>query len=115
MNYMGRAARMQRHHKRNKGSTAINLVSMIDMLTVLVFFLLVYSTERIEVLSSSKDVQLPKSIAETQVHHAVVPMRFLRNLHYIRKHFVFHCGLRCCYSSATRSQLFQKKQRMISH
>ncbi len=36
---------MQRHHKRHKGEGGINLVSMIDMLTVLVFFLLVYSTE----------------------------------------------------------------------
>jgi biopolymer transport protein ExbD len=71
MKYMGRAARMQRHHKRHKGSASINLVSMIDMLTVLVFFLLVYSTEQIEVLPSTKDVQLPESIAEAQVHHAV--------------------------------------------
>jgi len=69
---MGRAARMQRHHKRHKGDAAINLVSMIDMLTVLVFFLLVYSSEQVEVLPSSKDVQLPKSIAEAPVHHAVV-------------------------------------------
>ena len=65
MKYMGRAARMQRHHKRHKGDAVINLVSMIDMLTVLVFFLLVYSTEAVEVLPSSKDVQLPESIAET--------------------------------------------------
>jgi biopolymer transport protein ExbD len=73
MDYMGRAARMQRHHKRHKrGDAAINLVSMIDMLTVLVFFLLVYSTEQVEVLPSSKDVQLPTSIAETEVHHAVI-------------------------------------------
>jgi biopolymer transport protein ExbD len=72
MHYMGRAARMQRHHKRHKGDAVINLVSMIDMLTVLVFFLLVYSTEQIEVLPSSKDVQLPVSIAETPIHHAVV-------------------------------------------
>ena len=73
MKYMGRAARMQRHHKRHKGDASINLVSMIDMLTVLVFFLLVYSTEQIEVLPSSKDVQLPESIAEKQiVHQAVV-------------------------------------------
>jgi biopolymer transport protein TolR len=72
MKYLGRASRMQRHHKRNKGAFAINLVSMIDMLMVLVFFLLVYSTEQIEVLPSSKDVKLPQSIAEAQVHHAVV-------------------------------------------
>jgi biopolymer transport protein ExbD len=72
MHYMGRAARMQRHHKRHKGNIAINLVSMIDMLTVLVFFLLVYSTEQVEVVPSSKDVQLPQSIAETPINHAVV-------------------------------------------
>ncbi|HZF28919.1 MAG TPA: biopolymer transporter ExbD [Gammaproteobacteria bacterium] len=73
MKYMGRAARMQRHHKRHKGDASINLVSMIDMLTVLVFFLLVYSTEQIEVLPSAKDVQLPESTAEKQiVHQAVV-------------------------------------------
>src|SRR5262245_33781112 len=73
MKWMGRAARMQRHHKRHKGDASINLVSMIDMLTVLVFFLLVYSTEQIEVLPSSKDLQLPESIAETPiVHQAVV-------------------------------------------
>jgi biopolymer transport protein ExbD len=72
MKWMGRAARMQRHHKRHKGDASINLVSMIDMLTVLVFFLLVYSTEQIEVLPSSKDVQLPESIAEAPIKHEAV-------------------------------------------
>ncbi|HVS22742.1 MAG TPA: biopolymer transporter ExbD [Gammaproteobacteria bacterium] len=73
MKYMGRAARMQRHHKRHKGAAAvINLVSMIDMLTVLVFFLLVYSTEVVEVLPSTKEVQLPESTAEAKFHTAVV-------------------------------------------
>ena len=42
MKFMGRAARMARHHKRAKAEGEINLVSMIDMLTVLVFFLLVH-------------------------------------------------------------------------
>ena len=72
MKYLGRASRMVRHHKRHKGAGAINLVSMIDMLTVLVFFLLVYSTEQVEVLPSSKDVKLPTSLADNQVRHAVV-------------------------------------------
>ena len=72
MYQLGRAARMQRHHRRHKGEAAINLVSMIDMLTVLVFFLLVYSTEQVEVLPSAKDVQLPNSIAEAPIHYAVV-------------------------------------------
>jgi biopolymer transport protein ExbD len=72
MKYMGRAARMQRHHKRHKGEAVINLVSMIDMLTVLVFFLLVYSTEVVEVLPSQKEVQLPESTSEAKFHEAVV-------------------------------------------
>jgi biopolymer transport protein TolR len=72
MKYMSRAARMQRHHKRHKREAVINLVAMIDMLTVLVFFLLVYSTEEVEVLPSSKDVQLPQSVAEAKINDAVV-------------------------------------------
>jgi biopolymer transport protein TolR len=69
---MGRAARMARHHKRNKAEGEINLVSMIDMLTVLVFFLLVYTTTEIDILPSAKDVQLPQSMAEQNAREAVV-------------------------------------------
>jgi len=69
MRWMGRAARMQRHHKRHKGDVIINLVSMIDMLTILLFFLLVYSTEEVDIMS--KDVQLPESIADQEKHDAV--------------------------------------------
>ncbi len=72
MKFMGRAARLARHHKRNKAEGEINLVSMIDMLTVLVFFLLVYTTNEIEILPSAKDVQLPQSIAEQPAREAVV-------------------------------------------
>ena len=69
---MGRAARMARHHKRNKAEGEINLVSMIDMLTVLVFFLLVYTTTEVDILPSAKDVQLPASMAEQNARDAVV-------------------------------------------
>ena len=41
MQVMGRSARMARHHKRHKAAD-INLTSMIDMFTILVFFLLVH-------------------------------------------------------------------------
>jgi biopolymer transport protein ExbD len=41
MQAIGRSARMARHHKRHREAT-INLVSMIDMMTILVFFLLVH-------------------------------------------------------------------------
>lgn len=63
---------MARHHKRAKAEGEINLVSMIDMLTVLVFFLLVYTTNEVEILPSAKDVQLPSSIAEQTAREAVV-------------------------------------------
>jgi biopolymer transport protein ExbD len=45
---------------------------MIDMLTVLVFFLLVYSSQKVEILPSAKDVQLPQSMAEQSAREAVV-------------------------------------------
>ncbi len=58
-----RAKRMQRHHKRAKGSAAINLVSLMDIFTILVFFLLVNSSD-VQNLPSTKDIKLPESIAE---------------------------------------------------
>ena len=39
----GRAKRMEKHHKRNKSSGSLNLVSLMDIFTILVFFLLVNS------------------------------------------------------------------------
>ena len=63
---------MARHHKRAKAEGEINLVSMIDMLTVLVFFLLVYSSQEVEIMPPAKDVQLPQSMAEQNARDAVV-------------------------------------------
>ncbi|MCH8101169.1 MAG: biopolymer transporter ExbD, partial [Proteobacteria bacterium] len=39
----GRAKRMEKHHKRNKAMGTLNLVSLMDIFTILVFFLLVNS------------------------------------------------------------------------
>ncbi|MEJ2362362.1 MAG: hypothetical protein P8Z75_13220 [Gammaproteobacteria bacterium] len=36
-----RTRRMERHHKRNKKTATLNMVSMMDIFTILVFFLLV--------------------------------------------------------------------------
>jgi len=58
-----RAKRMQRHHKRAGKGAAINLVSLMDIFTILVFFLLVNSSD-VQNLPSTKDIQLPKSSAE---------------------------------------------------
>jgi biopolymer transport protein ExbD len=71
MKFMSRAARMERHHKRHKRGSAINLVSMMDIFTILVFFLLVNSNDA-EVLPSAKDIVLPDSTAEEKPRESVV-------------------------------------------
>lgn len=58
-----RARRMERHHTRSKRFAGINLVSLMDIFTILVFFLLVNSSD-VDVLPSTKSIQLPKSSAE---------------------------------------------------
>jgi biopolymer transport protein ExbD len=59
-----RARRMQVHHTRNqKRSAALNMVSLMDIFTILVFFLLVNATST-EVLPSPKNITLPEAAAE---------------------------------------------------
>ncbi len=66
-----RAKRMDKHHARNKNTVALNLVSLMDIFTILVFFLLVNSSE-VETLPNAKDLQLPESIAEKKAKETVV-------------------------------------------
>ena len=66
----GRAKRMAKHHKRNRGG-ALNLVSLMDIFTILVFFLLVNSSD-VQTLPNAKDLQLPESIAEEKAKETVV-------------------------------------------
>ena len=66
-----RAKRMAKHHKRNKGAGMLNLVSLMDIFTILVFFLLVNSSD-VETLPNAKDLQLPESIAEEKAKETVV-------------------------------------------
>jgi biopolymer transport protein ExbD len=62
---------MDRHHKRGRLGGALNLVSLMDIFTILVFFLLVNSSD-VEVLPNAKDIQLPESIAEEKAKETVV-------------------------------------------
>lgn len=73
MNMSRRARRMDRHHKRTGRSSAINLVSLMDIFTILVFFLLVNSSDG-EVLPTHKAVNLPESIAEEKPRETLVVM-----------------------------------------
>jgi len=58
-----RAQRMERQHKRAGRTAGINLVSLMDIFTILVFFLLVNSSDG-EVLPTHKSVELPESLSE---------------------------------------------------
>ena len=58
-----RAKRMQSHHARSKDRNAgLNMISLMDIFTILVFFLLVNATSS-EVLPTPKKITLPNSIA----------------------------------------------------
>lgn len=61
LNKSRRAKRMERHHARRK-QPALNLVSLMDIFTILVFFLLV-SSSSVHQLPKKKDITLPISIA----------------------------------------------------
>ena len=66
-----RAKRMDKHHLRNKRTVGLNLVSLMDIFTILVFFLLVNSSD-VETLPNTKDLQLPESIADRKAQESVV-------------------------------------------
>lgn len=55
---------MQMHHARkNDRNATLNMVSLMDIFTILVFFLLVNASSS-EVLPTPKNITLPQSIAE---------------------------------------------------
>jgi biopolymer transport protein TolR len=66
-----RARRMDRHHKRSRSLAELNMVSLMDIFTILVFFLLVNSSD-VEILPSVKAVKLPESVAEKAPKQTVV-------------------------------------------
>ncbi|MEW7971943.1 MAG: biopolymer transporter ExbD [Candidatus Thiodiazotropha endolucinida] len=68
-----RAKRMDRHHRRNKGHAVLNLVSLMDIFTILVFFLLVNSGE-VQVLPNAKALSLPESVASLKPRETLVVM-----------------------------------------
>lgn len=65
--------RRRRRQARGKKGMTLNIVSLIDIFTVLVFFLLLNSTE-LELLPETKDVRLPESAAESKARETVVVM-----------------------------------------
>lgn len=68
-----RAKRMERHHRRSRNQSKLNLVSLMDIFTILVFFLLVNSSD-VEVLQSNKDIKLPASVADKKPEENLIVM-----------------------------------------
>lgn len=67
----GRARRMLTHHLRHRADAELNLIPMIDILSVMVSFLLVYSTE-VEVVQNTKGIEIPQSIVQQKPRETVV-------------------------------------------
>jgi biopolymer transport protein TolR len=73
MSMSNRARRMAAHHMRHRADAQLNLIPLIDILTVMVAFLLVYSTE-VEVIQNAKGIEIPQSIAQVAPKQSVVVM-----------------------------------------
>lgn len=57
--------------KRHSRPAALNLVSLMDIFTILVFFLMVNSSE-VEVLQTSSEIKLPESTSEQRPDNRLV-------------------------------------------
>jgi biopolymer transport protein ExbD len=65
--------RMQRNHDRAKKQAPFNIVSLMDIFTILVFFLLVNASDP-TVLPNAKGIEMPQSMAEKKPRVSVVLM-----------------------------------------
>lgn len=74
-----RAKRMQQHYKRKKRNIGLNMVSLMDIFTILVFFLLVNSSD-VQELPSTKAVRLPESTAEQKPKKTITIMVNEKNI-----------------------------------
>jgi biopolymer transport protein ExbD len=73
MNESSIAQRMQRNHRRFLKPAKLNLVSLMDIFTILVFFLLINSGDN-EILKISKHIKLPDSVAEIPPESTITVM-----------------------------------------
>lgn len=68
-----RAIRMERHHKRANQQAKLSLVSLMDIFTILVFFLIVNSST-VQVLDANKNIDLPKAAPQQVAQENLVLM-----------------------------------------
>jgi biopolymer transport protein TolR len=65
--------RAREHHLHHRVDAELNLIPLIDIMSVMVAFLLVYSTN-VEVVQNTKGVEIPNSTAAAQPNQSVVVM-----------------------------------------
>jgi biopolymer transport protein ExbD len=70
---MRESRRMKRMERNRKRVVGLNLTSLMDVFTILVFFLLANSSSS-EVLASPKQIKLPDSVVETKPRETIVIM-----------------------------------------
>jgi biopolymer transport protein ExbD len=73
MSLSNRARRTSHKNLRHRTDAELNLIPLIDILSVMVAFLLVYSAD-VEMIQNTKGVEVPQSIAEEQPKQSVVVM-----------------------------------------
>jgi biopolymer transport protein ExbD len=65
--------RIKRHRNRSHGDSHMMLVPFIDMMTILVVFLLVHTSD-VDVLPNTKSISIPESVSEKKPRPTVVVM-----------------------------------------
>lgn len=65
--------RIKRHRKRAHGGSHMALIPFIDMLTILVVFLLVHTSD-VDVLPNTKNISIPESVSDKKPRPTVVVM-----------------------------------------
>ena len=68
-----RALRMERQNLRAKRLPGLNLVALMDIFTILVFFLLVNSSD-VQEIPASQLVQLPESVSDSKPRQTLMVM-----------------------------------------
>jgi biopolymer transport protein ExbD len=71
MKQSARAKRMARLHKRMNKQSKLSLVSLMDIFTILVFFLMLNASD-VQVLQAHKSLTLPKSSADTPAEETLL-------------------------------------------
>ena len=73
MSLLNIARREVARDRNSRTEAELNLIPLIDIMSVMVAFLLVYSAD-VEVIQNSKGVEVPQSVAEALPKHSVVVM-----------------------------------------